>query len=208
MLDPVMRRVVDPPLNRLAHALAPLRISPNAITLAGLLVGIGTVPVLAQGWYGWGLLLVLLNRFLDGLDGAVARHAGPTAFGGYLDIVCDAAFYAAVPFGFALATPTHALWAALLLATFVCTMASFLGRAILAANRDEPLESTRGRKSFFYSAGMIEGTETIFAFVLFCMFPGAFPALSAIVSALCIWTVIARVHESAQRSSSAATSRP
>ncbi len=88
------------------------------------------MPLLAFGHYGAALLVILINRLLDGLDGAVARHGRPTAFGGYLDIVCDMAFYAAVPLGFALAQPENAVWAALLLASFVCTCASFLGRAV------------------------------------------------------------------------------
>ena len=111
-------------------------------------------------------------------------RASPTAFGGYLDIMCDMAFYAAVPVGFALASPVNALSAALLLASFVCTAASFLGRAVLAAQRGEADDGRRGRKSFFHAAGLIEGSETIAAFVLFCLFPGAFPWLAGLFAAL------------------------
>ena len=85
------------------------------------------------------------------------------------------AFYAAVPLGFALASPANAVWAALLLASFVCTAASFLGRAVMAVERGEADDGARGRKSFFYAAGIIEGTETILAFVLFCLFPDGLP---------------------------------
>lgn len=113
--------------------------------------------------------------------------------GGYLDIVCDMVFYAAVPLGFALAQPENAVWAALLLASFVSTCASFLGRAVLAAGRGELDTGTRGRKSFFHAAGIMEGTETILAFVLFCLFPGVFPWLAGGVAILCFWTAIARV---------------
>ena len=42
--------------------------------------------------------------------------------------------------GFALASPTNALWAALLLASFVCTAASFLGRAVMAHDGETALE--------------------------------------------------------------------
>ena len=141
------------------------------------------------------LLVILLNRLIDGLDGAIARHQGPTAFGGYLDIMCDMGFYAAVPLGFALARPDNALWAALLLASFVCTAASFLGRAVLAGQRGEPDDGARGAKSFFNAAGIVEGTETITAFVLFCLFPTAFPWLAGIFAVLCFWTAAARVIE-------------
>jgi len=55
------------------------------------------------------------------------------------------------------------------------------------------LESDRGEKSFFHSAGLMEGTETILAFFLFCLFPGAFPVLAGGVAFLCFWTAAARV---------------
>lgn len=196
MLDPLMRRLIGPPLDRGGAWLAGRGVTANAVSVTGLAIGLSAVPLLTFGHYGAALLAILLNRLLDGLDGAVARH-GPrlTAFGGYLDIVCDMVFYAAVPMGFALARPENAVWAAVLLASFVCTCASFLGRAVLAAGRGERDLGTRGRKSFFYAAGLVEGTETILAFVLFCLFPGIFPWLAGAVAALCFWTAAARVIE-------------
>lgn len=193
MLDPLMRRLVDPPLDAVARVLARSGLSANQLTLAGLAIGLVSVPLIAYGRFLEALLVILINRLLDGLDGAVARIRGATGFGGYLDIVCDMAFYAAVPVGFALYSPTNGLWAALLLASFICTGASFLGRATLAAQRGETPDSQRGQKSFFHSAGLMEGTETILAFLLFCLFPGAFPVLAGVVTVLCLWTAAARV---------------
>lgn len=193
MLDPVLRRWVDPPLDRTGSWLAQRGVSANAISLAGLAVGLLAVPLLAYGRYEMALVVILLNRLIDGLDGAIARQNGVTAFGGYLDIVCDMAFYAAVPVGFALARADNALWAAVLLASFVCTAASFLGRAVMAAKRGEPDDGAHGRKSFFYAAGIIEGTETIIAFVLFCLFPTAFPWIAGLFAVLCYWTAAARL---------------
>jgi phosphatidylglycerophosphate synthase len=193
MLDPVLRRWIDPPLDRAGAWLAARGVSANGLTLVGLAVGLTSVPLLAAGRYEAALAAILLNRLLDGLDGAVARQGSPTRFGGYLDIVCDMAFYAAVPLGFALAQPANAVWAALLLASFVCTCASFLGRAVLAAQRGEADEGRRGTKSFFHAAGLMEGTETLMAFVLFCLLPDAFPWLAGIFALLCVWTAGARV---------------
>jgi phosphatidylglycerophosphate synthase len=193
MLDPVLRRWVDPPLNRAGAWLAERGTPANATTVVGLAIGLLALPLLAHEQYDWALLVILLNRLIDGLDGAIARQQGPTPFGGYLDIVCDMAFYAAVPLGFALASPANALWAALLLASFVCTAASFLGRAVMAVERGEADDGARGPKSFFYAAGIIEGTETILAFVLFCLFPAAFAWLAGLFAALCFWTATARV---------------
>jgi phosphatidylglycerophosphate synthase len=193
VLDPVLRRWVDPPLNRAGAWLAGRGVSANAISLVGLGVGLLAVPLLAGEHYDWALLVILLNRLIDGLDGAIARKAGLTPFGGYLDIVCDMAFYAAVPLGFALASPVNAPWAALVLASFVCSATSFLGRAIVAAQRGEPDDGRHGAKSFFYAAGLIEGSETVFAFVLFCLFPADFPWLGGLFAGLCLWTAAARV---------------
>jgi phosphatidylglycerophosphate synthase len=193
MLDPLLRRWIDPPLDRAGAWIAGCQVSANALSLAGLFIGLSTLPLLAFHHYELALSAILANRLFDGLDGPVARHARPSALGGYLDIVCDMAFYAAVPLGFALAQPENALWAAVLLASFVCTCASFLGRAIVAAGRAEKDTGVRGRKSFFHSAGLIEGTETILAFVLFCLFPMAFPWLAGGLALLCYWTAAARV---------------
>ena len=193
MFDPVLRRLIDPPLNRAGGWLARQGVAANATSLTGLAVGLLAVPALAYGRYDLGLLAILLNRLIDGLDGPIARQGSPTPFGGYLDIMCDMAFYAAVPIGFALASPVNALWAAILLASFVCTGASFLGRAVLAAQLGESNDGRRGRKTFFHAAGLIEGSETIAAFVLFCLFPGSFPWLGGMFAALCVWTAAARV---------------
>ncbi len=195
MLDPLLRRLIDPPLSRTGAWFARKGLSANQVTLAGLVLGLTSVPLLALGFFDAALIVVLLNRLLDGLDGAIARQGNATPFGGYLDVVCDIAFYAAVPLGFALAAPANAIWASLLLASFMCTGASFLGRAIMAAQRQEPDDGARGRKSFFNSAGLIEGTETVVAFVLFCVFPAGFPWLAGALALLCFWTAGQRVVE-------------
>lgn len=193
MFDPLLRRWIDPPLDRAGGHLAKRNVSANGLSIAGLGIGLLAVPLLAGEHYGAALVVILINRLIDGLDGAVARHRQPTSFGGYLDIVCDMAFYAAVPLGFALARPENAIWAVLLLASFVCTCASFLGRAVMAAQQNDPDDGKRGRKSFFHAAGLIEGTETILAFVLFCLLPGSFAWLAGVFAVLCFWTAGARV---------------
>ena len=197
MLDPVLRRLVDPSLDRAGGWLAERGVSANATTVVGLGVGLLCVPLLAYEQYWPALGAILLNRLLDGLDGPIARRRGATAFGGYLDIVCDMLFYAAVPLGFALARPENAVWAALLLATFVATASSFLGRAVMAAQRGELDAGERGAKSFFYAGGIVEGSETIIGFVLFCLFPASFAWLAATLAALCLWTVFGRLRDAA-----------
>jgi phosphatidylglycerophosphate synthase len=192
MLDPLMRRIIDPPLDRVGRRLAAAGISANAVTVVGFGVGALAIPCLAAQWYGAALAAILVNRLADGLDGAVARHTTLSDFGGYLDIVCDFIVYAGVAFGFALARPENAVPAAFLILSFVGTGTSFLAFAILAAKRGLASEA-RGRKSLYYLGGLTEGTETIAVFVAFCLFPGVFPTLAYIFAALCWLTTVARV---------------
>ena len=193
MLDARLRRLIDPPLDRLSGALDGGRLTPNAITLQGLAVGLLVPVALAYEAYGLALALILVNRLLDGLDGALARRQGPTDLGGFLDIVCDFIFYAAVPFGFALADPAaNGVAAAFLIFSFVGTGSSFLAFAVMAAKRGFSTE-VRGRKSIYYLGGLTEGTETILAFALACLFPGHFPLIAVVFGALCWLTTATRI---------------
>ena len=192
MLDRFVRPLIDPPLHLLARVAIAAGLRANTVTVLGFVVGMAGVPLVGIGAFEWALVPLLLSRVLDGLDGAIARLRGPTDFGGYLDIVCDFIFYAAFAFAFALADPANALWAGLLLVSFMGTGSSFLAWAILAAKRG--LESqAQGRKSFFYSAGLIEGSETIAFLVVCCLLPQYFRELAIGFSALCALTVAGRI---------------
>lgn len=137
------------------------------------------------------LALIIANRLLDGLDGAVARATQPSDFGGYLDIVGDFVFYLAVPLGFGLADPGNLVPALILACSFGLTGISFLAFATLAAKRG--LETTaHGAKSFFYNTGLAEGAETIAVFIAFCLWPAQFPIIALVYAGLCIITVVQR----------------
>jgi len=194
LFDARLRPLIDPPLNAIGRRLAAAGVSANALTLAGFAVGLLAIPLLAAGAYGGALAAILVNRLADGLDGAVARIAGASDFGGYLDIVCDFLFYAGVVFGFVLAASENRLPGAFLLFAFIGTGSSFLAFAALAGKRG--LESrARGAKSFYYLGGLTEGAETIALFVALCLFPGAFGPLAWIFGAACWVTTLARMLE-------------
>jgi phosphatidylglycerophosphate synthase len=192
MLDRFLRPLIDRPLAVAGNAVAAAGLSANAVTIGGLLVGLLAVPALAMLRYDLALVAIVANRLSDGLDGAVARRNGLSDFGGYLDIVSDMIFYGAVVWGFALAQPASALWAALLLVSFMGTSSSFLAYGILAAKRGISTEA-QGQKSFFYSAGLIEGTETAVFLALICILPQHFALLAQIFAALCGLTILQRI---------------
>jgi phosphatidylglycerophosphate synthase len=124
-------------LARPASALIKRGIGADQISITGFLIGLLIVPTLWLGFYKTALVILLINRLADGLDGAVARQSGPTDRGAFLDIAFDFVFYALVPLGFALAEPgRNALCAAVLITSFVGTGSSFLAFSSLAAKRE------------------------------------------------------------------------
>ncbi|GAB4270780.1 MAG: CDP-alcohol phosphatidyltransferase family protein [Pararhodobacter sp.] len=192
MLDRFLRPVIDPPLDRVGRWLARRGVSANGVTLAGLALGLAGAGAIALGAFGTGLALVLASRLADGMDGAVARAGQATDFGGYLDIVADFVFYAAIPLGFVLWAPeSNGIPGAALIAAFYVNAASFLGFAILAEKHRLSTDA-RGTKAWYHAGGLMEGTETIGFFVAFCLWPGAFAPLAWGFAALCLVTALAR----------------
>lgn len=191
MLDAKLRPLIDPPLNRAGAVLARLGVTANGLTFIGLALGLGGAAAVALGHIGWGLALIIANRLADGLDGAVARVRGPSDLGGYFDIVADFAFYVSIPLGFGIFSPANTLAALVLVASFVLTGVSFLAFAVIAGKRGATTEA-HGRKSFFYSTGLAEGTETIAVFIAMCLFPAWFAVLAYGYAGLCALTVVQR----------------
>jgi phosphatidylglycerophosphate synthase len=191
MFDARLRPLIDPPLNSAGRTLARLGVTANALTFTGLALGLAGAAAIAVGQIGWGLALIIANRLLDGLDGAVARARGPSDLGGYFDIVADFAFYVSVPLGFGILAPANTLPALVLVASFVLTGVSFLAFAVIAAQRGAST-TAHGRKSFFYSTGLAEGAETIAVFIAMCLWPAGFPVLAYAYAGLCVLTVLQR----------------
>ncbi len=193
MLDRAARQIIDPPLNRIGQQLAGRGWSADGVTLVGLALGLIAALCIWLGWFALALIPLLASRIADGLDGAVARATRKTDFGGYLDIAADFLFYGAVPLAFVLNDPAaNGAAGAFLLTAFYVNGTSFLGFAILAEKRD--MQTTaQGQKSLYYSNGILEGTETIVFFVLLCLFPAAFPALSWVFGLLCFATAGLRI---------------
>ena len=106
MLDHRINTIFHPIMNGMANHI-PHQISANTITLAGFAIGVMVVPLLWLKLYFAALAVILVNRFFDGIDGAVARKNGTTNLGGYLDITCDFIFYSVVILGFAPVSYTH-----------------------------------------------------------------------------------------------------
>ncbi|BFM49044.1 CDP-alcohol phosphatidyltransferase family protein [Marinomonas sp. THO17] len=194
MFDPFFIKHLKSPLRHLAKAIDALGITANQLTIVGFIIGILSLPALYWHAYDLALWCVIINRLIDGLDGAVARLQGPTDLGGYLDITLDFIFYSAVVFGFALANPLdNSLAAAFLIFAFMGTGSSFLAFAIMAQKRNiERLEY--GHKSLYFLGGLAEGAETIAFLVLICLLPNYFSLLAYVFGSICWLTTATRLY--------------
>ncbi len=104
MLNVLARARVSAVLAPVGRALARARISPNALTVAGLVgVLIGTIGFAARGYLLLGVIIVTISAFTDVLDGAVARASGRSSKWGALldstsDRIADAAIFGSLGF--------------------------------------------------------------------------------------------------------------
>jgi len=187
-LQPLLRKAYAAP----ARWLTRCGVTADTLSVAGLLVGIAGSVCIASRAFWAGLALVLLNRIMDGLDGAVARHVGPTDRGAFLDIALDFLFYPSVPLAFAVTDPAaNALAAAALLFGFMGSTSSFLAFAAIEARRGlAPVVFPN--KGIHYLGGITEGFETIAFFVAMCLWPGVFASLARVFAVLCLITTLTR----------------
>lgn len=193
MLDRQMLTISKPLADSAARRLAGYGVTANQVTLVGFGFGLLAALLIALGHTGWAVAPLLINRLLDGLDGAVARTTTPSARGAFLDITLDFLFYAAVPLSFALQDPaSNALAAAVLLAAFIGTGSSFLAFAIMAEKRHEK-STAYPSKSFYYLGGLTEGFETVLCFLAMCLWPGYFAGIAYAFAGLCLVTIITRI---------------
>lgn len=192
MFDTFMRRLKDRLIEPLATPLG--SVSPAFITLLGLLTGLTAAWLAANGSVLPSLLVWFLSRVLDGLDGLVARRFNKQSdFGGYLDIICDFAVYAAVPISLTLAHPTttNFITLSVMLASFYVNAASWMYLSALLEKRAARNASTQ--TSIIMPPGLIGATESITAFCIFLLFPAYLAPLFGIFSALVFITIIQRL---------------
>ena len=92
-------RSILSPIVRLAIA---LHLTPNTITVIGLLITVAASALVAGGWLLVGAAVLTAGSLLDAVDGALARaQGGGTEFGSFLDSTLDRASEAILYVGIA-----------------------------------------------------------------------------------------------------------
>ena len=169
MLDAVLRRNFEEYLAPVAARLAAWRIQADALTASAFVLTAVAVFDIAHQHFYFGLGFLTGARLAEALAGAVARRAGPTAFGAALDRLLGAVSAGAVPFAFALAEPERALAAMFLMLGLVVRAGATLVQ--------EPQPGQIG-----FTVGK---SELYAAFAVACLFPNWFSIIAYGVGILC-----------------------
>jgi phosphatidylglycerophosphate synthase len=193
MLDRHARRALGPLTDRAGAALTRAGVAPDALTAAGLVLGLAAAGAAAAAAWTPALVLWLVSRVVDGLDGAVARRTrGPSERGGYLDIVADFTVYGGFVVGCAIGQPDARLALLVLLLTYYVNGTAFLAfsSAVTRTGRRTGLEDER---SLVFARGLAEGTETVLVHALLVLVPTAMAPIAWTFAAVVAVTVVQRV---------------
>ena len=190
MLDTRARALYRPGLDALAERLNGIGISASVVTAAGLAVGVAACVAVALEHWLLALVLWLVNRTLDGLDGAVARRTQPTDLGGMLDFLADFVVYGGFVVAVSIAVPDARVACTVLLAAYLLNNVARLSFASLIEKRQLPLGDER---SLRFTTGLTEGTETIIAYTAICILPAHAGTIAWIFAGMVLFTVGQRV---------------
>ena len=171
MLDLQLRSTKERLLAPIA-ARCPRSLSAAAVSFVSLACCVGAGVVAWRGAVILSVVLWLVGRVLDGLDGAIARANGSASdFGGYVDLLFDTIGYAAVPLGIAFGVDQPGTWQviAVLLGSFYVNSVSWLMLSALLEKRGE--RASGEQTSVTMPTGLIEGTETIVLFTIALALP-------------------------------------
>ena len=85
-LDPFIERAFAP----LGPALVNAGVTPNQLTVLGVVLSFSGAAVLATGRLRLGITILIFTWLFDVMDGALAKYSGQVSrFGGFLDSVMD-----------------------------------------------------------------------------------------------------------------------
>ena len=192
MFDKKINIYLSPILSRIANIFYRLKVSANLITLLGFISGLICFFFITNSNFLLSFIFLFINRFFDGLDGAIARLSIPSDLGGFYDIISDFFFYALFPIGFIFYNIENSYSICFLVLSFVTTQASFLASAwILEKNKSSIL--LENKKSFFYIGGFTEGFETILCFMLMLIFYDSVYIIAYFFGSLCFLTTLFRI---------------
>lgn len=152
MLDSNARKYVQPLLDAVARGAQRVGVSANAMTIAGMLVGVAAAVLVALAHPVAGFLVLWLSGLIDAADGTLARLTGTSSpIGAILDITFDRVVELSVVTALAWRFPEARFELVILAGIIAIAMSLFLSIGAAVANRSV--------KSFHYAPGLGERTE-------------------------------------------------
>jgi phosphatidylglycerophosphate synthase len=178
---------------RIISLLCKTRITPNQITIAGLIIGCSATAAFATGRTGLGILAALIFGIVDGLDGKQARVKIETTRHGrwehHLDFFIENSWWAAIAFQ---------LWRSGQFPNAFYFFALIVGSRLLHEFAKRPVKMAKGRllddvAPFDRAFRLIAARRNVYVWILACGFLlGAFPQSYAVI---CGWAAVsAAVH--------------
>jgi CDP-diacylglycerol--glycerol-3-phosphate 3-phosphatidyltransferase len=112
MFDGHLRAPVEKAVKPIGDRLRRTRLTPDHLTVVGLIVALGAAVAIGLGWHAVGLLLVILAALPDLLDGALAKASNTSSqrgafFDSVIDRVTDALLFGGVAWHFASEESPH-----------------------------------------------------------------------------------------------------
>jgi len=192
MIDVQLNKFLKPTLNETAKIFIKLGFKANFVTFLGFFLGLCSFYYIINSQFMYALIFLFLNRFCDGIDGAIARLTVETDIGAFYDIILDFIFYSLFPIAFVFVDLENSFSICFLLLSFVATQTTFLASAWII-EKNKLLISDDHKKSFYYSGGITEGFETISCFTLMLLFYEFIDYIAYIFGILCWITFITRI---------------
>ncbi len=158
MLDTNARKYVQPLLDAIAQACLKAGIGANALTIAGMLLGVAAALLAAAGLPVAAVAVLWLSGLIDAADGTLARLTQATPLGAILDITFDRVVEISMIVALAWRFRDARLELLVLAGVIAIAMSLFLSIGAAVANRS--------MKSFHYAPGLGERTEAFICLTL------------------------------------------
>ena len=191
MLDEELRKGAKPFYEIPARVLAQRGVTGNALTGASLGLGGLCLVAIAFGFNTVALVLWLLNRLLDGLDGEVARRRGESSeLGAFVDIVADFFMYGGFVVALAIQHPDARLALVVLFFAYYLNGTVFLALSSVLERLKRERQTERG---LHFRRSLTEGFETILVGILFLLLPGYVSLIAGVFAAMVFISVAQRL---------------
>ncbi len=182
MLDEELRKGAKPLYKLPARVLAERGVTGDALTGASLGIGALCLAAIASGLNNVALILWLLNRLLDGLDGEVARLRGENSeLGAFIDIVADFFVYGGFLVALAIQHPDARLALVVLFFAYYLNGTVFLA---LSSTLERLKRERLTERGLHFRRSLTEGFETILAGTLFLLLPGYVATIAWVFAAM------------------------